>query len=157
VIHSPALLLAVLLGIVWSLLALEKKPALEKIFHYLPSAFWCYFIPMLLSTFGWLPSESPIYDFLTTYILCACLVLLLLNINLPAILRIGPTALGAMAVGAAGIAVGAVASYAFFARWLPRKRGKAWGRFRRAGSAAAPTCWPSKKGCILPTACSLRW
>jgi len=150
VIHSPALLLAVLLGIVWSLLALEKKPALEKIFHYLPSAFWCYFIPMLLSTFGWLPSESPIYDFLTTYILCACLVLLLLNINLPAILRIGPTALGAMAVGAAGIAVGAVASYAFFARWLPAQTWKGVGALSASWIGGSANMLAVKEGLHTP-------
>ena len=61
---------------------------------------------MLLATVGILPDHSPVYDFLTTYVLSACLVLLLLNINLPAILKLGPTALTAMAVGAAGIAVG---------------------------------------------------
>ncbi len=82
---------------------------------------------MLLATFGILPDQSPIYDFLTTYVLSACLVLLLLNINLPAILRLGPTALGAMAVGAIGIAVGAVAAYSIFARWLPPETWKGVG------------------------------
>src|SRR5471030_2591144 len=116
---KPLFLFFLLLALVCGILALEKRPAAKKLFHYLPAAFWCYFVPMLLATFGLLPAQSPVYDFLTTYVLSACLVLLLLNINLPAIVRLGPTALTAMAVGAAGIAIGAVASYAIFARWLP--------------------------------------
>src|SRR5206468_7636484 len=118
-IHSPIALAIVLGGLVVGLLSLEKVPAFKKIFHYLPSAFWCYFVPMVLSTFCLLPNESPVYDFLTTYVLSACLILLLVEINLPGILRLGPTALSAMAVGAVGIAVGAVVAYAIFARWLP--------------------------------------
>src|SRR4051812_10691843 len=105
---TSLLLFLTLLGLVIGILALEKVPALKKLFHYLPSPFWCYFIPMLLSTAGLLPDHSPVYTFLTTYVLSACLVLLLLNINLPAIARLGPTALGAMGAGAVGIALGAV-------------------------------------------------
>src|SRR5438046_977327 len=78
-IHSPIALAIVLGGLVVGLLSLEKVPAFKKIFHYLPSAFWCYFLPMLLSTFGLLPNESPVYDFLTTYVLSACLILLLVD------------------------------------------------------------------------------
>jgi uncharacterized membrane protein len=127
VIQNPFLLASLLLFIVIALPALEGVPAFQKLFHYLPVAFWCYFLPMLLATFGLLPTESPVYDFLTTYVLSACLLLLLLNINLPAIVRLGPTALTAMAVGAFGIGVGAVVSYAIFARWLPPETWKGVG------------------------------
>ena len=126
-IQSPVVLSALLLGLVVAILALEKIPACEKLYHYLPSAFWCYFAPMLLATLGVLPEQSPVYDFLTTYVLSACLLLLLLDINLPAIARLGETALTAMAVGAAGIAIGAVAAYAIFARWLPPETWKGVG------------------------------
>jgi uncharacterized membrane protein len=127
VIHNPFLLAALLLFIVLAMLALDKAPSFQKVFHYLPSAFWCYFLPMVLATCGILPAESPVYDFLTTYVLSACLLLLLLNINLPAIARLGPTALSAMAVGAFGIGAGAIASYAIFARWLPPETWKGIG------------------------------
>ena len=123
----PLLLFPLLLGLVLGVLYLEKIPFFRKLFHYLPSAFWCYFLPMLLATFGLLPAESPVYDFLTTYVLSACLLLLLLNINLPAIVRLGPTALTAVAVGAFGIGAGAVVAYAIFARWLPPETWKGVG------------------------------
>jgi uncharacterized membrane protein len=116
-----------LLSLVGVVLYLERIPAFQKLYHYLPSAFWCYFLPMLLATFGLLPDQSPVYDFLTTYVLSSCLLLLLLDINLPAIIRLGPTALTAMAVGAFGIGAGAVVSYAIFARWLPPETWKGVG------------------------------
>ena len=81
----------------------------------------------MLSTFNVLPTASPVYNFLTSYVLCACLLLLLLNINLPAIFRLGPTALGSMTVGALGIGVGAVAAWALWGRWLPRDTWKGIG------------------------------
>src|SRR5690349_10727658 len=76
VIQNPFVLSILLLGLVLGILSLEKFPSFKKLFHYLPSAFWCYFVPMLLATFGILPDHSPVYDFLTTYVLSACLVLL---------------------------------------------------------------------------------
>jgi uncharacterized membrane protein len=116
---NPVFLFATLLSIVLILLWCERQPQFSKLFHYLPTAFWCYFVPVMLSTFGLLPASSPVYTFLTTYVLSACLLLLLLSVNLPAIARLGPTALGAMAVGALGIATGAVIAWGLWAPWLP--------------------------------------
>src|SRR5262245_50861128 len=126
-IQNPAALAVLLVGLVVGVLQFEKMPAFKKVFHYLPSAFWCYFIPMFLSTFGLLPEKSPVYDFLTTYVLAACLVLLLLDINLPGIFRLGRTALETMTVGALGIAFGAMGAYAIFGRWLPDETWKGVG------------------------------
>src|SRR5262249_12642382 len=120
--------------------------------HYLPSAFWCYFLPMLLATFGILPAQSIVYDFLTTYILSACLILLLLDINLPAILKIGPTALTAMMVGALGIALGAVGAYAIFARWLPPETWKGIGALSASWIGGSANMLAVKEGLHAPDA-----
>jgi uncharacterized membrane protein len=124
---NPYLLAAVLIALVLLILELEKRKFLPRLFHYLPPPFWCYFLPMLLATAGILPEQSPIYKFLTTYLLSGCLILLLLNVNLPSILRLGPTALGALAAGSFGIGAGAVISYTLFARWLPPEMWKSVG------------------------------
>ncbi|HVO32932.1 MAG TPA: DUF819 family protein [Elusimicrobiota bacterium] len=146
----PLLLLAFLLALVLVVLSLEKQAALARVFHYLPSAFWCYFLPMALSTVGLLPEESPTYNFLTTYVLCACLVLLLLNINLPAIFRLGPTALGAMGVGAFGIAAGAVVAYAIFGRWLSDETWKGVGALSASWIGGSANMLAVKEGLHTP-------
>src|ERR1035437_502722 len=150
VIDYPPGLAILLLAVVVGILALEKLSFSRRLFHYLPSAFWCYFIPMLLATFGFLPEHSPVYDFLTTYVLSACLVLLLLNVNLPAILRLGPTALTAMAVGAVGIAVGAVGAYAIFARWLPAETWKGVGALSASWIGGSANMLAVKEGLHAP-------
>ncbi len=147
---SSLLLFIFLLALVLGILSLEKVSIFKKIFHYLPSAFWCYFIPMLLSTAHLLPVESPVYGFLTTYVLSACLVLLLLNINLPAIIRLGPTALTAMAVGAAGIGIGAVVAYAIFARWLPAETWKGVGALSASWIGGSANMLAVKEGLQAP-------
>ena len=105
---------------------------------------------MLLATFGVLPDQSPVYDFLTTYVLSACLLLLLLDINLPAILKLGPTALSAMAVGAIGIAVGAVGAYAIFARWLPAETWKGVGALSASWIGGSANMLAVKEGLQTP-------
>jgi uncharacterized membrane protein len=149
-IQNPVVLSLLLLSIVSGLLVLEKNERAQKVFHYLPSAFWCYFIPVMLSTFGFLPAKSPVYDFLTTYVLSACLLLLLLSINLSAIFRLGPTALGAMTVGALGIAVGAVFSYAIFARWLPDETWKGVGALSASWIGGSANMLAVKEGLQTP-------
>jgi len=151
-IQQPVVLASLLGALVFSVLRLEKHPAFERVFHYLPSAFWCYFLPMVLATLGLLPEQSSVYTFLTTYVLSGCLVLLLLNINLPAILRLGPMALTAMAVGAAGIAVGAVGSYALFARWLPAETWKGVGALSASWIGGSANMLAVKEGLQTPDA-----
>jgi len=147
---NPLFLFAILIALVVSILALDRAAVFPKLFHYLPGAFWCYFIPMILATAGLLPDHSWVYDFLTTYVLSACLVLLLLNINLPAIFRLGPTALTAMAVGAAGIAIGAVAAYAIFARWLPAETWKGVGALSASWIGGSANMLAVKEGLHAP-------
>src|SRR5882724_7682787 len=151
-IQNPIALSILLVGLVVSLLKLEKVAAFKKVFHYLPSAFWCYFIPMLLSTLGLLPEQSPIYDFLTTYVLSACLILLLLDINLPGIFRLGETALSAMVVGALGIGIGAVGAYAIFARWLPDETWKGVGALSASWIGGSANMLAVKEGLHAPDA-----
>ncbi|MBI1979663.1 MAG: DUF819 family protein [Elusimicrobia bacterium] len=83
----------------------------QKIFNYLPVPFWCYFLPALLSTAGLIPSQNPFYGKFSVLILPACLFLLLIGTDLPAILHLGPKALAAMAVGTVGIAIGGILTY----------------------------------------------
>ncbi len=149
-INHPVFLSAVLLGIVLLILELDKRKVFPRLFHYLPSPFWCYFLPMLLSTLGLLPEKSPVYAFLTTYVLSGCLILLLLNVNVPSILRLGPTALGALAVGVLGIAAGATGSFALFGRWLPPETWKGIGALSASWTGGSANMLAVKEGLHTP-------
>ncbi|OGR92266.1 MAG: hypothetical protein A2992_06555 [Elusimicrobia bacterium RIFCSPLOWO2_01_FULL_59_12] len=151
-ITHPALLALTLGGLILGILKLEKNPACLRLFHYLPAPFWCYFLPMVLSTLGVLPEKSPVYSFLTTYLLSGCLILLLLNVNVPSILRLGPAALGALAVGSLGIGLGAVGAFAIFGRWLPPETWKGVGALSASWTGGSANMLAVKEGLQTPEA-----
>ena len=110
---------AVLVALVGGVLWLAHRPRPPRLFRYLPPPFWCYALPMIAATIGWLPHQSSVYALLTRYALPVCLIMLLLGTDVRAIAALGPVALGAMAAATAGIMLGAPLSLALFQRWLP--------------------------------------
>ncbi len=86
---------------------------------FLPAPFWCYMLPMIASTLGWLPKESFVYTFASRQILPVCLVLMLIGTDLKALVRLGPAATRIMLAGATGTIVGGLAAYTLYRKWLP--------------------------------------
>jgi uncharacterized membrane protein len=127
VIEDPLLVLAYLAAVVALVFQLERRPALQPLFDRLPALVWTYFIPMLSTTAGILPGDSPVYRALARYLLPASLVLLLLSSELKAIARLGRTALVVMVMGMFGIALGAVVGFMVLRPWLPPDAWKAVG------------------------------
>jgi uncharacterized membrane protein len=80
---------------------------------------FCYFIPTTLTTLGVLPADSPVYDWIKTYLLPTSLMLLILSLDLPGIVRLGPKALIMMLAGTAGIVIGAPLSLWLFSSMVP--------------------------------------
>ena len=113
-ITNPILIVVVLIAIEILVLGLSRHDRTKRYFDLLPSVFWIYFLPMLAASFGLITSKSPVYGLITTWLLPASLVLLLLPVDLKAILRLGPTALAMFFIGAAGTIAGAVFSFALF-------------------------------------------
>jgi uncharacterized membrane protein len=120
-------ILVLLLAIEAGILIVAQKPVGKKIFKYLPSMFWIYFLPMLATTLGALPEKSPIYDLIGTWVLPAALVLLLMSADIRGILRLGPTALAVMAASVFGIMAGAVTVFVLFHSSLPDQAWKGIG------------------------------
>lgn len=118
-IRHPLGILALLVSIEAAVLFLAGHARTKGFFKYLPAVFWIYFVPIIFSTCGVLPSQSRVYPAVTTFCLPASLVLILLAADLKAILRLGRPALFMMAVGSAGIMLGAPAVFFIFKRWLP--------------------------------------
>ena len=71
-------------------------------------------MPMLLSTCGIIDAKSPLYAGITRYFLPPALFLLLLNVDIKAIARLGPCALVMFFAGSLGIMLGMVVSFMIF-------------------------------------------
>jgi uncharacterized membrane protein len=129
---------------------LSRLPALQPVFDRLPALVWTYILPMLSTTAGILPAESPLYRGLVRYLLPASLTLLLLSSELRAIARLGRTALLVMAAGVVGISAGCVAGFLALRPWLPEDAWKA------VGALAATWTGGSTNLVAVGTALSLR-
>jgi len=126
-IKDPFFLLAYLAGVVGLVFQVSRLPRLQGVFDRLPALVWTFFIPMLSTSAGLIPDDSPLYRALARYLLPACLVLLLISAELKAIARLGRTALVVMAAGCLGIALGCVIAFLILRPWLPAETWKAAG------------------------------
>jgi uncharacterized membrane protein len=115
----PVYILCVLVCIEAAILYVDSRPIGKKLFRFLPSMFWIYFVPMLANTVGILPAESDVYGTLTRWVLPGALVALLLSADIRGILKLGPTALGVMAASVGGIMIGAPVVMLIYRHWLP--------------------------------------
>ena len=108
-------LAAVFAGIFW----ISELPALQKVFRITPAVIYCYFVPTLSTTVGIIPMASPVYEWMTRYLLPVALLLLMITVDMKSILKLGRTALIMVTAGSIGIMIGAQVAYVAFARWLP--------------------------------------
>ena len=115
----PVYIICVLVCIEAAILYIDSCPIGKKVFRFLPSMFWIYFVPMLANTLGILPAESSVYGIITRWVLPASLVVLLLSADIRGILKLGPTALGVMAASIGGIMIGAPVVMLIYRQWLP--------------------------------------
>ncbi len=113
-IHNSAAIIFVLLSIEIFILRLSEYERFKKYFNFLPAVFWIYFIPMLASTCGVIDGKSEIYPDITSYLLPASLLLLLIPVDIKQIIRLGKPALVMFFAGSLGIIVGAPLAFFLF-------------------------------------------
>lgn len=112
-INTDVGVLAALLAVLALLFGFNATRAGKKFFSIIPMLVFCYFLPTTLTTLGLLPDNSPVYAWIKTYLLPASLVLLILALDLPGIVRLGPKAVIMLLAGTAGVVVGGpIALYA---------------------------------------------
>ena len=121
---AVAVALLVLIGLIF-LLAGHRR--LAGLFRYIPPISWAYFLPMMCSTIGVLPSSSPAYTWITHTLLPASLVLLIMTTDIPAILKLGVKAITLMLAGTLGVVIGGPITLWLFQRWLPDQAWKGLG------------------------------
>jgi len=117
-IHNPFQIILVLLAVEASVLYLAGNLRTKHLFNFLPSMFWIYFLPMVLSTCGIIAAKSPLYAGITKVLLPPALFLLLLNVDFKAISRLGPVALVMFFAGTFGIMLGIVVTFVIFKPWV---------------------------------------
>lgn len=116
-INSPVGVLAVLCAVAafFFLLAGTTK---AKLFQYIPPLLFIYATPVFLNNLDVIPSDSPVYSGLSSYLLPAFIVLMLIKVNIPAVVRVMGKGVLVMLMGTAGVMVGAVVAYAIVHPWL---------------------------------------
>lgn len=114
----PFALIFFLLLVEITVLYLANHVRFKKYFNFLPAVFWIYFLPMLASTAGLIDAQSPIYSLITTNLLPASLLLLLIAVDLKAIVRLGRPALMMFFAGSGGIILGAPLVFFLLKSWI---------------------------------------
>ena len=112
-------LFAFLAGLVALVFWLSELPALRKVFEVVPPVIYVYFLPMLATTAGITPAESPLYDWTVPYLLLFALLLLMVSVDIRSIMKLGGMALFMVAAGTLGIIIGGPVSLLIFQGWLP--------------------------------------
>ncbi len=118
-IRNPLLLMAALAGMIAGLRKLSRRAPWDRLFNILPVPFWCYMLPMLGTAAGLFPSTSPLYAFLSRWMLPLCLAWLLVGVDVRAVLGMGRRAVVLMAVGFGGIVAGCFLAGLLLRPWLP--------------------------------------
>jgi len=151
-ITNPILIVVVLIAIETLVLWLSRHARTKRYFDLLPAVFWIYFLPMLAATLGLITSKSPVYGMITTWLLPASLVLLLLPVDLKAILRLGPTALAMFFIGAAGTMAGAVFSFALFKPLIGKEFWSGFGALSASWTGGSANMVAVKEALSVPDA-----
>jgi len=118
-VTDPAAILVVLLAVLALIFWFGETTPGKKLFGIVPSLVFCYFLPTTLTTLGVLPAESVLYDWIKAYLLPTSLMLLILALDVPGIIRLGPKALVMMLAGTVGVVIGAPIALWIFSSWVP--------------------------------------
>ncbi len=105
-ITSSAGIVATLAAVTSFFFFLEKKTE-WKFFNYFPPLIFIYLMPVALSNSGMIPTQSPVYDFMGSSILPMFLVIMLLNVDIMATVRVMGKGVFVMLFGTLGVVVGA--------------------------------------------------
>jgi len=119
-VTNDAVVLGLLATILGGVFYASNHPAFKKFFTYVPALLFCYFLPSLLNTFGIVDGDaSLVYHVASRYLLPACLVLLLLNLDLKAIFALGWRAPTMFVTGTLGIVIGGPIALLIMGNFMP--------------------------------------
>lgn len=125
-ITSPLGILATLTGVASAFFFLEKRTR-WKLFDLFPPLLFIYAVPLVLSNTGGIPNESPLYGWMGETVLPMFLVLMLLEVDVVAAVRIMGKGTLVLLCGTAGVVVGAPVAYLLVKRGLDPDAWKGFG------------------------------
>ncbi|MCB9764200.1 MAG: DUF819 family protein [Alphaproteobacteria bacterium] len=125
-LSDSAGLIALLAGNAALWFYLEKRTG-WRLFRYFPPLVFIYMIPAVLSNTGVIPLESPTWDWMRANLLPMFLVLLLLDIDVGAAVRVMGRGVLVMLAGTAGVVLGAPIGFAAVKGWLGPEAWKGYG------------------------------
>jgi uncharacterized membrane protein len=118
-IQNPNAIFIYIITLIGIIHYLKSIRALNKVFKYAPPIIWIYFLPMLSSGIGIIPTDSSLYSWTSKYLLPPALILLLLSSNIKILSTLGSKAIGTMLFGTLGIVLGGPISLLIFGTFLP--------------------------------------
>jgi len=118
-IKEPTAIFTYIIFLIGLIYYLKSFPKLDKLFKYMPPVIWVYFLPMISTSIGIIPSSSILYSWTTNHLLPPALILLLLSSNIKALAALGPKAIGTMLFGTLGIIIGGPLSLLLLGPFLP--------------------------------------
>lgn len=98
-----------------------------RLFNFIPPLIFIYILPAVFSNTGLLPGKSPVYDWMGDMLLPVFLVLLLLDVDVRATIKVMGRGVFVMLIGTLGVVVGAPIGYAAVQSWLGPDAWKGFG------------------------------
>ena len=126
IITDSAGILFVLAGNAALWFYLEKRTA-WPVFSYFPPLIFIYLIPAILSNTSVIPLKDPTYDWMGRYLLPMFLVLLLLDVDVRAAIRVMGRGVLVMLAGTAGVVIGAPIAFSLVKSGLGEEAWKGYG------------------------------
>jgi uncharacterized membrane protein len=111
-INQPYALLAVMMLIPVLFFGLERWTR-WKLFDYLPPVIWVFVFPIVLSGLDVIPTRSQTYDDFKAFGVPMFIILMLLDVDLRATMKVALRSLGVMLAGSIGVVVGGMTAFFF--------------------------------------------
>ena len=125
-ISHPYALLAVLMLVPVLFLKLEQWTG-WKVFEYLPPIIWIFLFPIVLSGFRVIPTSSPTYDTFKAFGVPMFIILMLLDVDIRATMKVALRSIGVLVFGAVGVVVGGVVAFWILKSQLDPEAWRAFG------------------------------
>jgi uncharacterized membrane protein len=109
-ITHPYALLAIMMLIPVAFINLEKWTR-WKLFDYLPAVIWIFIFPICLSNLKIIPTESPTYNTFKAFAVPMFIILMLLDVDIRATMKVALRSMGVMVFGAIGVVVGGILAF----------------------------------------------